>query len=235
MNEEQLGGQSPRQPGGSDAPAWLERAQQQWKLYVGIAAVLTAIIAGSWWFVADSQEKNEKAAAQLSRIRATFEAGEFEAALTADTIPPVGTEPVIGLLEISDTYSGTDAGKVAALMAGNSLANLGRFDEARTHFERATGSNAIVVEVGGMQGLASCEEAAGNNDGAAELYEQAAKRALNTGLEGQCYYRAGLNYEKSGNTEKAGELYTLVAKKYEVSEVAPLARTGLARLGMAID
>ena len=235
MNEEQLGGQRPRQSGDSDVPAWLERAQQQWKLYVGIAAVLTAIIAGAWWYVGDSAQKNEEAASHLSRIRSTFEAGEFEAALTADTIAPVGTERVLGLVEISDTYSGTDAGKVAALMAGNSLTNLGRFDEARTHFERAAGSSSTVVEVGATQGLAACEEAAGNNEKAAEMYEQAAKKASKTGLEGQCYYRAGLNYEKAGNTEKAGELYTLVAKKFEVSEVAPLARTGLARLGMAID
>lgn len=235
MIEEQGEEQRPGRVGSDDVPAWAATAQKKWKLYAGIAVVITAIIAGGYWYMSDQVTKNQEAATHLSRIRGLFELGEFEAALTADTVSPVGQDKVLGLLEIADQYGGTDAGKIAALMAGNCLVNLGRFDEAKARFETAQSSSSTIIEVGAMQGLAACAEAAGDLAGAADLYEQAANRGLKTGLEAPCFYKAGLCYEKSGNKEKAGELYRTVAKQYEISDVAPSARTGLARLGMAID
>ena len=195
MNEEQYEGQRSAHTGQGDMPGWMATAQKQWKIYAGLAFVVTLVIAGMFWYTSNQETQNTEAATHLSRIRGVFELGEFETALTADTISPVGQERVLGLLEIADTYGSTDAGKVASLMAGNCLVNLG----------------------------------------AAELYEQAANKALKTGLEAPCLFRAGLCYERSGNNEKAAELYRIVAKQYEVSEVAPSAKTGLARLGMAID
>lgn len=237
MNEEQVEEQRPSGSGNlpSDAPSWLVAAANNWKLYAGMAVVVTAIIGGMYYYMSSAEEANQTAALELSRIRPVFEAGEFEAALTADTVSPVGQDKVLGLLEIADQYGSTDAGKVAALMAGNCLVNLGRYDEARSQFETAQSSASTVIEVGALQGLAACAEAAGDLGGAAELYEQAAKRGVKSGLEAPCYFKAGLCYERSGNTERAAELYRTVAKQYESSEVAPSAQTGLARLGMAID
>ena len=235
MSEEMNEGQVPRGQGAGEEASWLEKVQGNWKIYPIIAAVVTAVIVGLWWYMSDSEAKNAEASSHLSRIRAVYEAGNFSTALTADTVSPMGGERVLGLMEISEQYSGTEAGKVAALMAGNCLANLGRFEEAQTQFDRASSSSSQIIEVGALQGLASCKEASGDNAGAAALYEQAAQRALKTGLEGQCYYKAGLCYEQAGDKEKAGTLYTMVAKKYEVSDAAPSAKMGLARLGMAID
>ena len=218
-----------------DAPAWLVSAMNNWKLYAGMAVVITAIIGGMYYFMTSAAEANQEAALELSRIRPVFESGEFEAALTADTVSPVGQDKVMGLLEIADQYGDTDAGKVAALMAGNCLVNLGRYDEAQQQFQLAQSSSSTVIEVGALQGLAVCAEASDDMNGAAELYEQAAKRGVKSGLEAPCYYKAGLCYERSGNKERAAELYRTVAKQYESSEVAPSAQTGLARLGMAID
>jgi tetratricopeptide (TPR) repeat protein len=216
-------------------PAWLEKAQQQWKLYAVVAVVVAAALGGIWWYTTNQAEQNEAAAAQLARIRPTFEEGAYQKALTGEGVPPVGADAVMGLQAISDQYSGTDAGKVAALMAGNCLANLGKYSEAEVHFDRARSSGSLIIEVGAMKGLAACKEAAGDVAGAAELYEQAAQRGVNTGMEGDCLVAAGLCYEKLGNKEKAGEHYTVVVKKYEVSEAVPAAKSGLARLGMAID
>ena len=235
MTEEQFGQQEAASAGSNEGPEWLQNAQGQWKIFAGIALVITAVIVGGYWYVSNAEVKNEEASTHLSRIRGVFESGQFEAALTADTVSPVGQAKVLGLLDISSQYGDTDAGKVAALMAGNALANLGRFDEAQPQFDIANGSGTQVVEVGAMQGLAACKEASGDYEGAADMYEQAGQRGLKTGLEGACFYKAGLCYEKAGNTDKAGELYRTVAKKYEISEVAPSAKAGLARLGMAID
>jgi tetratricopeptide (TPR) repeat protein len=120
-------------------------------------------------------------------------------------------------------------------MAGNALANLGKFAEAREHFERAGSGGGTVTEVGSLQGLAACKEAEGDYTGAAELYEKAAQRGSDSGFEGRCLFLAGLSFEKGGNKAKAAELYTTVVKKFESDAMAPNAKSGLARLGMAID
>jgi len=120
-------------------------------------------------------------------------------------------------------------------MAGNSLVNLGRYDEAATQFERAEGSDAVIIDVGATKGLAICKEAAGDIAGAAALYEKAAQRGTKSGLAEECLLAAGLCYEKIGDKVKAGQLFTEIAKRYESSTVAPQAKSGLARLGMAID
>ncbi len=207
----------------------------QWKAVVGVVVVIAFAIGGYWWYASNAIEQNIEASTQLSRVRMTFDMGEFSKALSGDSIPAVGADKVMGLLEISEQYAGTDAGSVAALMAGTALLNLGRPTEAVVQFERAQASDAQIVEIGALQGLASCKEASNDFSSAASLYEQAGAQGAKSGLEDRCYYHAALCFEKSGNKEKAIQLYTLVVKKYEMSEVAGSARGGLARLGMAID
>lgn len=216
-------------------PAWLTAAQKQWKLYAGIALVLTLIIGGFWWYHSQEDAKNIEALTQLSRIRSTFDAGNFEAALTADSIAPVGENKVLGLLEISQNYEGTHGGAVSALMAGNALTGLGRYDEARDQFNRALSDDAVVIQVGAMQGLAACLESSGKYAEAADMYEKAAQTGVETPFEPQNLFFAALCYEKTGNKEKAGSIFTTVAKKFETSAIATDAKVGLARLGMAID
>lgn len=218
-----------------DLDSIVESVRSQWKFVVSIVTVIAVAIGGYWWYTTNKAEQNEEASTQLSRVRAAFDTGEFSKALTGDSLPMVGVNKVKGLLAISEEYAGTNAGALAALMSGNALVNLGRFDEAQLQFERAQSSDAQVVEVGALQGLASCKEAAKDLAGAAVLYEQAATKGGKSGLEDRCFYLAALCFERSGNKEKAVQLYTMVVKKYEMSEVAAYARGGLARLGMAID
>ncbi len=220
--------------GTSDAPGWMQSMQQQWKMYAGIIAVVVVGVGAAWWYTSSSDEKNAAAAAELARIRSAFEAGQFEQALSGEGVM-VGDQQAKGLKSIADSYGSTPAGQVAALLTGNSLANLGKFTEAEPYFATARSSTALIVEVGAIQGLASCMEAAGNHSGAAELYMEAAKRAVDTGLEPVCYLKAALCFEAAKDTKQAADAYTTIAKQYETSEVAPQAKTGLARLGMAID
>lgn len=219
--------------GGSDRLVGAVR--KRWKLFAGIALVITLAIGAAYWYVNQQEERNTEAATALSRVRPYFVDGMFQQALTGDSIPQVGDNKVMGLLEISDQYSGTDAGSVAALLAGNALANLGRYSEAREQFDRASANSSQLTQVGAMQGLAVCMEAEGNVAGAAEQYQNAAQKAAGSAFESQCTFMSGLCYEKSGNTAKAGEMYRLVVKKLEGSAFSSAARSGLARLGMAID
>lgn len=235
MSDVNLEQSSTASTGAEVQPKIVELGRNQWKLYAGIALVVTIAIGGIYWYMNQQEERNIEAATQLSRVRPYFAQGLFDQALSGDSIPQVGDNKVMGLLDISEQYDGTDAGALAALMAGNALANQGKYTEAQVQFDRASSSDSKLTQIGAMQGLAVCMEAGGNLSGAADLYQQAAQKGADGAFEGQCLYMAGLCYEKSGNSTKAGEMYTTVAKKLENSPFAASARSGLARLGMAID
>jgi tetratricopeptide (TPR) repeat protein len=220
---------------GSGSTSIAERLQQNWKIVAGVSLAIVVALGGYFWYSAMQDAKNEEANIALSRIRPVFDAANFEAALTGKGVPPMGAEPVKGLQEVADEYAGTPAGEVAALLAGNALLNLGKGAEAQGMFERATGSDAPAVQVGALKGLAACMELAGSTAEAAAQYEKAATVGEKSGLEEACWLNAALCYEKASNKEKAGEIYRIIVKRYETSEVASAARGGLARLGMAID
>lgn len=214
----------------------VDRVRSQAKPVIAGVVVIVLAIVGYWWYSSTQAERNAEAATQLSRVRGAFEMGEYGKALAGgDSLPTYGVDKVMGLLDISEQYSGTDAGAIAALMAGNALANLGRIGEASVQFERAQSSDAEVVKLGAIKGLALIQEDAGNFAEAAALYEKAAVQGAKTGLESDCYYNAGLCFEKAKSNDKAAEMYRLVIKKFEMSESVGPAKLGLARLGMGID
>ncbi|MFN4908496.1 MAG: tetratricopeptide repeat protein [Bacteroidota bacterium] len=207
----------------------------RWQTIVGVVAVLALVIGGYFYYDSQQQELNVEGLTHLSRVRMTYDMGAYEQALTGKGIPPMGNEAVKGLVAISEEYDGTPAGQQAALMAGNAFVNLGKASEAEAQFSRAAGSSSQLIQVGAKQGLAAVREMQKNFSEAAALYEEAATLADKTGLEDRLTYNAAVCYEESKNTAKAQELYRLVVKKFEMSEVAASAKSGLARLGTAID
>ena len=221
--------------GASESGATVDRLLQQWKVIAGVAVAIVAIVAGYWLYTSMQESTNEEAAAALSRIRATFDASDFEAALTGKGLPAIDGQPVLGLQGIVDQYGSTPAGKVAAVMAGTSYMQVGKIAEARAAFEAAQGSDAAVVQMGALNGLGACAEADKDFAGAAELYEKAAAAGAKSGLEARSLVYAAMAYEKAGNKEKAGETYRTVVKKFSSGDMSQPARAGLARLGMRID
>lgn len=215
--------------------AVVDRVTQNWKIIVGAVIAIAVVAVGYWWYTSAKAQENEAANIALSRIRATYESGDFEKALTGKGLPPIDGGAVLGLQSIVEQYGSTDAGKVAALMAGTAYLNIGKAAEARGAFEIAQGSNAPVVMVGALNGLGACAELDKDLAAAASYYEKAADAGNRSGLEPRSLIYAAMAYEKAGNTQKAGELYTTVAKKYAQSDMSQPARAGLARLGMRID
>lgn len=219
----------------SGADSTADRLLQQWKVIAGVAVAIVAIVAGYWLYTSMQESKNEEAAAALARVRATFDASDFEGALTGKGLPAIDGQPVMGLQAIVDQYGSTSAGKVAAVMAGTCYMQIGKVAEARTAFEAAQGSDSPVVQMGALNGLGACAETDKDFAGAADLYEKAAAAGSKSGLEARSLVYAGLAYEKAGNKEKAGETYRTVVKKFSSGDMSQPARAGLARLGMRID
>ena len=213
----------------------VDRFMQNKNAILGVAVAIVAVVVGYWGYTSMQATKNEEAAAALSRIRATFDASEYDKALTGKGLPAIDGQDVLGLQAIVDEYGSTDAGKVAAMMAGTSYLQIGKVAEARTAFEAAQSSGSPVIVMGALNGLGACAEQDKDYAGAADYYEKAAAAGAKTGLEGRAHLYAGLAHEKAGNNQKAGEAYRLVAKKFASSDMSQPARAGLARLGMTID
>jgi tetratricopeptide (TPR) repeat protein len=215
-------------------PEWMKN-NQQGKLFLIILGVAIVLGVGIWLYMQYQDDQNREATMALARIRPVYVEGKHALALTGDSVPPVGDIEVMGLAEISAEYGGTEAGKDAALLAGHCYVRLGKYAEAREQYELAENSDAVLVQVGALNGLGVCKEVEKDLAGAAALYEKAADKGQKTGLESRSLLYAGLAYEKAGDTKKAGELFLRIVRKYGASESSSAAKMGLARLGMAID
>lgn len=227
--------ENPVSTGPTASDAAVDFFSKQWKVVAGVVGAVVVIVAGYFYMDYQNNELNIEGLTHLSRVRMAYDMGQYELALTAQGLPPMDGQPVKGLVAISDEYSGTPAGEQAALMAGNAYVNLGKAAEASAQFEKAASSGSVVIQVGAMQGLAATMELNKNFAEAASKYEEAAKLADDSGLEEQCYLSAAACYEEAKNNEKAKELYRIIVKRFEMSEVAASAKSGLARLGTAID
>lgn len=227
--------ESPVSTGPAATDAAVDFFAKQWKVVAGVVGAVVVVVAGYFYMQHQNSELNIEGLTHLSRVRMAYDMGQYEMALTAQGMPPMDGQPIKGLVAISDEYSGTAAGEWAALMAGNAYVNLGKATEAAAQFEKASSSDAAIVQVGALQGLAATMELSKNYADAAGKYEEAAKKAEDSGIEEQCYLNAATCYEEAKNSEKAKELYRFIVKRFEMSEVAASAKSGLARLGTAID
>lgn len=203
-------------------------------ILVGALAIVLAI-GGWWWYSNHTKQQNEAANLALSRVRTLYMQGDGNKALTGEGLAEIDGVKSPGLRAIVAEYGSTPAGQMAALMAGNILANQAKWAEAETYFQTASSSDADLVQVGALNGLAACLEGKGSIAEAAAKYEEAAKLGDKSGIEATSWLNAGLCYEKAGNKQKAVETLTIVVKKYATTDAVPAARQALARLGTAID
>lgn len=200
----------------------------------GIIVLLIAV--GLYWYISnDRKEKEAMASLALSRVKIFYERAEYDKALKGDNTVKIRGESIIGLREIVDNYGSTSAGKMAALMSGDILLAQKKYSEAISMYEAAQGSDSKILAVGSKAGIAACKESEKKYSEAAPLYEEAAQYMKEIGDESKYRYFAALSYEKSGNKDKAKELYTLIVKENRDTEFKDLAVGAMSRLGMIIE
>ncbi len=218
-------------------PPWLDRAWNDRRVRYGIVVLVAiglAIAAYALWR-SWSHEREAEASLALSRVLPYLEAQQFDQALNGDPQKTIRGEAVQGLLAIADTYSGTAAGKTAALYAGQIFLDRKRYDEAARYFEQAEGSDAPIVRIGAIAGLAACKEQQNQLAEAAALYEQILPDAEQLGAKDKYTLFAAVCYEKAGNKDRAIRLYKALLAEFEFSEYAADAKAGLARLGTIVE
>lgn len=202
-----------------------------------IVAIAVIVAVGLIFLIMSNNAKNEvNASKALARIEQYYTKGEYENALNGnDTLPTVRGEKVIGLLQIVSEYGSTSAGERAALYAADAYFNLEKYDDAKIYYEKAVKSNIDVVRVGGLAGVAACEELSSRYKEAAESYMKAAKLIPEEGQRLRYMYFAGLCNEKAGNKDKALESYKDILNLNKYGEFNNLAKAGIVRLGGEIE
>ncbi len=180
-------------------------------------------------------EKQREAATELSRIRPYYESGDYQVALDGDPSKSIRGASIIGLAQIAGEYADTEAGKLAALYAGQASRMIGDYTQAEKYFDMAGSAEATMTRIGAQAGLAACKAKSEQFSEAAGLYEQASTLAKDTGNDEHYQLYAAMLYERAGETGEALRMYKGIISSNEFSEFAGEAKSGLVRLGASID
>lgn len=212
-----------------------DSADQMKKMFtnalIAVLAVVVVVVAYLYWQSSEEVSTNEAAVA-VSKFISKYNANDYNSILYGDTA--VGGDKTT-ILDVVEEYSGTEQGKLAALYAANSFLELDKFEEAEKYFEIAIGSSSSIVQLGANAGLGVCLEKKSEYAKAADHYNTASSLTTFKGMKMRYMFYAALNYEKSGNNDKAIELYTEIVNTDKFSEFANLSNIGLNRLGTVIE
>lgn len=195
-----------------------------------IGIILLVAVGGVFYYNYSKAKSNDRALIELGRIRPYYDRGEFDTAINGDSIKKINGEKIRGLRAIADEWKSTPAGKISALLLGQSYLALGQTDKASEPFELATGADAEVVRSAAHAGLAAVAESKNKFDEAAKEYVKAASEDHLEYNAPHYLLGAARNYERAGNKDEAIKHYRTVATKYtQATEANTQARLALSR------
>jgi tetratricopeptide (TPR) repeat protein len=195
-----------------NAQKWIDQNRRLASYLVGIP--LGLIIVGFLW-TQRQKDAEAKTATQLAKVIPYYDAGKYDQAING-----LAQEGAIGLAQIVDENTSTTSGKMAAFYLGNAYFALREYDKARAAYEDASFGDKYLMAAT-YAGIASCYEAKGENEKAAEYFEKAASKNMAPLQAPENLLRAAANYSAVGKRSKAGELLNVVKREFSNS---PLAR-----------
>ncbi len=141
----------------------------------------------------------------------------YEQALYDEALNGVGGSP--GLLQVIDSYGGTEAGNLARFYAADAYYRMGNHDEALSLFRQYEKDNDY-LGASAYAGEADILAQRGEHADAARLYERAAEANEDDQLSPQYLVKAGRAYEAAGDSDRAVRVYERVAEDYPDSQAA---------------
>ena len=137
----------------------------------------------------------------------------------------------MGLLEIADDYSGTEAGNLASFYAGVALLKQGQFAEAADRLQDFESDDYLLqARAYSLTGDALLEQ--GKHNEAADQYKKAANHNANEFFSPQYLMKAGIAYEAGNDYGAAAEVYEQIIKDYVASAEVTDAKKFKARAEM---
>lgn len=176
---------------------------------LGVFIAIAAVIVGGFLYYNYRSTQNVEAQNAMFQAVYYFEADSLGKALNGDG-------QSLGLLEIADDYSGTDAGNLANFYAGVALLKQGQFAEAADRLDNFESDDYLLqARAYSLTGDALLEQ--GKHSEAADMYKQAANHNANPFFSPQYLMKAGIAYEAENNYSAAAEVYDQIIKDYVAS------------------
>lgn len=178
---------------------------------VGIAIIVVAgliVFAKMYWL----PQREQAASQKLAKLHHYFETDSFAVVVNGIKGKKMATAP-----EIADDYSFTNKGKEAALMAGLSFMQLGKWEKAEKYLNKAN-SDDLLLGPSILAAKATCYSEMNKPDKAAAAYEKAGEMGKND-FTAQYFKKAGIHYEKSGDLKSALRCYQIVKNEYSATEI----------------
>jgi hypothetical protein len=187
--------------------------EQNRNLLFILGGALLVIVLGFFGYRYYQNGQNTTASNEMYDAIQSFEAGNYGAALNGDSILNN-----LGVTDVADSYGGTDAGNLAKYYAGISYIKQGDVATGIDYLEDVSGS-ANMLGVAANVALGFAHEEAGNFGAAAKAFEDAANTVGGNDFTTPfALKKAGENYEATGDSGKALDLYKKIKADYPNSE-----------------
>lgn len=184
-------------------------------IIIAVAAIIIAVVGGFLYQAYVAQPREDKASTALAKGQEYFDAEQFDKALKGD-----GTG-YMGLLNIINDYSSTDAADLANLYAGLCYANLNKWNDAVKYLDAYSPADDAMVSPAAIAALGNAyahinqlDKAIDNLEKAAEMADKQAKDGANNSIAPTFYLQAGILLESQGKKDKALELYKKIKANY---------------------
>ena len=184
-------------------------------IIIAVAAIIIAVVGGFLYQAYVAQPREDKASTALAKGQEYFDAEQFDKALKGD-----GTG-YMGLLNIINDYSSTDAANLANLYAGLCYANLNKWNDAVKYLDAYRPADDAIVSPAAIAALGNAyahinqlDKAIDNLEKAAEMADKQAKDGANNSIAPTFYLQAGILLESQGKKDKALELYKKIKANY---------------------
>jgi tetratricopeptide (TPR) repeat protein len=185
---------------------------------------LVVLVVGGYAYVQNQATRNNDASTKLATVYPLYDKDQYQLAI--DGVPE---RKVTGLKSIVDEYGGTTSGNLARFYLANCYFNLGKYDEAVSHFEDFSASQQYLV-ISRLTGLAACYEAKGEYEKAAESFEKAVAKYPKDVDAAANLNNAAANFMLAGNKDRAVELFKKLKKEFPTSPFARDADRHIQRL-----
>ncbi len=177
-------------------------------MIVAIGSILVLLVGGFLAYNLLYQAPREKEAmTQMFKAEYQFQRDSFALALES---PGAGYS---GLLDIIDSYGGTEAANLAKYYAGISYLNLNRFEDAISYLNSFNESGNI-TSITKYGALGDAESELGNMEAALKHYRKAVSGPSNSSLTPYYLQKLGLLSHRQGDSAGAREAFERIENEY---------------------
>ena len=178
----------------------------------GVGGVLLIIVAVICIYQYIIVPRNNKADESIFYAEQAFMDGNYDKALNGDGVNK-------GFLSVIDEFGSTKAGNIACLYAAKCYAATEKYQEAIDMLDKFDGCGDAMISPAAIALKGNCYAELGENEKAADLLLQAAKKADNNTISPVCLLQAGQIYVSLGQNDKALECYQQIKSKYQQSSI----------------